>query len=485
LARFHNRLASFSRLILIDKRGTGLSDRVADLPTLEQRMDDLRAVMDAVGSEQVALFGTSEGGPMCALFAATYPERTTALVMYGAYAKRIWSPDYPWAPTPAERQQFLDLVERTWGTEVDLATLAPSIATDERFRQWWVTYLRRSASPGAAVALARMNSQVDIRHVLPLIRVPTLLLHRTGDLDAPVEGSRYMAHQIPGAKYVELPGVDHLPWVDQDALLNEVQSFLTGVQPVASPDQVLATVLAVAPVATTTVAADVGELRWRELVDRQEALIEDEVQQQRGRVLGRTGDGLLVMFDGPTRAIRCALAVVAAVGKLGIQLRAGLHTGECELMNGAVGGAAIRIAARVMAMAAPGEVVVSSTVRDLVAGSGMSFEEQQASANAGELGTYRVFRVGSPSRAADGTPAGLPGAVSQRRRSDRLTRREREVAVRLARGLTNREIADDLVISAGTAERHVTNILNKLGYHSRAQIAVWAGEHGLLGNEPS
>ncbi len=261
VARFFDRLASFSRLILLDKRGTGLSDRVpeSELPTLEQRMDDVRAVMDAVGSERAALFGVSEGGPMCALFAATYPARTISLLMYGSYAKRIWASDYPWAPTPVQRQKFYDAIAQGWGGVVDLATLAPSAMQDERFKQWWASYLRLSASPGAALALARMNTQVDIRHVLPAIRVPTLILHRTGDLDIDVGGSRYMAGQIPGAKYVELPGNDHLPWVgDQDMILDEVEEFLTGVRRGPEPDRVLATVLFADIVRSTERVAEMG-----------------------------------------------------------------------------------------------------------------------------------------------------------------------------------------------------------------------------------
>jgi pimeloyl-ACP methyl ester carboxylesterase/DNA-binding CsgD family transcriptional regulator len=474
MARFHNRLASFSRLILLDKRGTGLSDRVADVPTLEQRMDDLRAVMDAVGSKRVALFGTSEGGPMCALFAATYPERTAALIMYGAYAKRVWSPDYPWAPTPEERQQFFDLVERTWGTEVDLSTLAPSVASDDRFSEWWATYLRRAASPGAAVALGRMNSLVDIRHVLPLIHVPTLILHRIGDRDCPVEGSRYMARQVPGARYIELSGDDHLPWVEPDLLLNEIQSFLTGVPPSVGRDRVLATVLAIAPANVASTQVDVGTNRWRELQNVQRVFIDDEISQQRGRIVRRVGDGFLATFDGPTRAIRCAQNVITNTERLGVTLRAGLHTGECDVSDGDAAGPALSIATRVMELAAPGEVFVTNTVRDLVSGSGLTFQERPSQQNVGLLGSLQVFRVAHPSGAR------ADEAVASRRRGTHLTRREQEVAVLVARGYTNRQIADELVISAGTVERHVANICNKLGFRSRAEIARWAGERGLL-----
>src|SRR5437899_1995187 len=245
-ARFLARLASFSRLILFDKRGTGLSDRVheTELPTLEQRMDDVRAVMDAVDSRRAVLFGVSEGGPMSALFAATYPERTAGLVMYGSYAKRIWSPDYPWAPTPVQRQEFFDLIQQGWGGVVDVHVMAPSRANDENFKEWWATYLRRSASPGAALAFARMNTQIDIRSVLPTISVPTLVLHRTGDLDANVEGGRYLAERIPGAKYIQFSSDDHLPWVgDQDSILDEIENFLGDIQHPPELDRVLSTIM--------------------------------------------------------------------------------------------------------------------------------------------------------------------------------------------------------------------------------------------------
>ncbi len=293
-ARFLNRLASFSRLILFDKRGTGLSDRVPDteLPTLEQRMDDVRAVMDAVGSEKAAIFGVSEGGPMSALFAATYPQRTIALAMYGIFAKRIWAPDYPWAPTPEERQRWFDLLEG-WGGVVDLSTLAPSVANDERFKLWWATYLRRSASPGAALALGRMNTQVDIRHVLPAIRVPTLILHRTDDRDVDVGGARYIAEHIPGAKYVELPGADHLHFVgDQDAILDEVEEFFTGARHGPEPDRVLATVMFTDIVGSTERVAEVGDRHWRELLQTHRTFVRRELERFRGKEVDTAGDGV-------------------------------------------------------------------------------------------------------------------------------------------------------------------------------------------------
>jgi pimeloyl-ACP methyl ester carboxylesterase len=395
-ARFLDRLASFSRLILFDKRGTGLSDRVPDheLPTIEQRMDDVRAVMDAAGSDRAALFGVSEGGPMCAVFAATYPKRTSALVMYGTYAKRIWDPDYPWAPTPEQRQQWYDLLEQGWGGVTDVATLAPSVAQDDRFRQWWATYLRRSASPGAALALAHMNTQIDIRAVLPVIGVPTLVIHRTGDLDIDVGGARWMAGQIPGAKYVELPGADHLPFVgNQDAILDEVEQFLTGSRGAAERDRVLATVMFTDIVSSTKRAHEVGDRAWRELLEQHHALVRRALERFRGREIDIAGDGFLAAFDGPARAIRCACAVRDAVLQLGLEIRAGLHTGECEVLGDKLAGIAVHTGARVAAMAAAGEVLVSSTVKDLVAGSGLEFEDRGTHELKGIPGDWRLFAV--------------------------------------------------------------------------------------------
>lgn len=394
LARFLRRLASFSRLILFDKRGTGLSDRVADMPTLEIRMDDVRAVMDAVDSERAALLGYSEGGPMCALFAATYPARTSALIMGGSYARRTWAPDYPWAPTPEEHQSFLEKCQREWGGPVGLEIRAPSVARDERFRQWWARYLRMSASPGANLALLRMNAEIDIRHVLPAIRVPTLVLHSVGDPGIDVRGGRYLGEKIPGAKYVELPGNDHLPWLsDAEAILDEVEEFLTGVRHGAEPDRVLATVLFTDIVRATERAAALGDRRWRDLLDSHHALVRRELARFRGREVDTTGDGFLATFDGPARAIRCACAVSEGARELDLEIRAGLHTGECELIGDKVGGIAVHIGARVAASASPGEVLVSSTVKDLVAGSGLRFVDRGVHALKGVPGEWRLFAV--------------------------------------------------------------------------------------------
>ncbi len=394
--RFLSRLASFARLILFDKRGTGLSDPVSEdqLPTLEQRMDDVRAVMDAVGAECAALFGVSEGVPMSALFAATYPKRTSALILYGGYAKRIWSPDYPWAPTPEARQKFFDAIVKGWGGVVDLADLAPSVAHDERFKQWWSTFLRRSASPKRALALAKMNTQVDIRHILPAIRVPTLILHRTNDHDADVRGARWMAQQIPNAKYIELPGEDHLPIAgDADAILDEIEEFLTGVRRGAEPDRVLATVLFTDIVGSTEKAVELGDRRWREVLESYHALVRQELGRFRGREIDTAGDGFFATFDGPARAIRCALAITDGVKKLGIEVRAGLHTGECEIIGNKVGGIAVHVGARVLAKAQASHVLVSSTVKDLVAGSGIQFQDNGLHILKGIPGEWRLYQV--------------------------------------------------------------------------------------------
>ena len=394
-ARFLERLASFSRLILFDKRGTGLSDRVpdADLPTLEQRMDDVRAVMDSAEVERAALLGLSEGGPMCLLFAATYPERTTGLVTIGSYARRLWADDYRFGEAPEDYEAFLHEIQEGWGGAVGLDVRAPSVADDDAFRSWWSNYLRASASPGAVVALTRMNGGIDVRDVLPTIRVPTLLIHRVGDRSLPVEGSRYLAERIPGAKLVELPGDDHLPWVEQDDILDEIEEFLTGVRRGPTSDRVLATVLFTDVVGSTERAAELGDRGWSELLARHNALVRRELERWRGRELDTAGDGFLATFDGPARAIRCACAVRDAVPELGLEIRAGLHTGECEILGSTMAGIAVHIGARVAALAGAGEVLVSSTVRDLVAGSGIAFAERGEHELKGVPEMWRIYAV--------------------------------------------------------------------------------------------
>jgi class 3 adenylate cyclase len=391
MAHFLGRLASFSRLILFDKRGTGLSDRPGGLPDLETRMSDVRTVMDAVGSERAALFGYSEGGPMCCLFAATYPERTAALVLYGTYAKRCEpDDDYPWCATWDERQAYAADVEREWGSEADLGTMIPN--ADPVMRRWWAARAHASASPGSARDLILMNSQIDVRHVLSAISVPTLVLHRTGDRDSRPEEGRYVAERIPGARLVELSGDVHVPMIDADQILDEVEEFLTGTRPAREPDRVLATVLFTDIVGSSQRAAELGDRAWRELLDAHHAAVRRQLERFQGREVDTAGDGFLATFDGPARAVRCGAAIRQAVGELGIEIRAGLHTGEVELAGGTVTGIAVHTGARVAALAEPGEVRVSSTVRDLVAGSGIRFEDRGEHELRG-VGSWRLYSV--------------------------------------------------------------------------------------------
>ena len=390
---FVNRLASFCRLIRFDKRGTGMSDRVARPATLEQRMDDVRAVMEAAGSTRAALYGVSEGGPMSILFAATYPERTRALVLYGSYPRRVAAPDYPWAPTPEWWQTYAEDIERHWGTDAfDIELRMPSHAADPQARAAWVESRRRSMSPGAARALAEMNAQIDVRHVLTAIRVPTLILHVIGDRMTSVEGARYMAGRIRDAKLVELPGIDHdFGREGAEVVLAEMQELLTGVRPAPEPERVLATALFTDIVDGTMRAAALGDRRWRELVERHHSLVRDELRRYHGAEVDTAGDGFFATFDGPARAIRCALAIRDGVEALGIRVRAGLHTGECELIAGKAGGIAVITAARVREFAQPGEVLVSTTVRDLVAGSGITFADRGTHSLKGVPGQWRLF----------------------------------------------------------------------------------------------
>jgi pimeloyl-ACP methyl ester carboxylesterase len=396
IERFYDRLASFSRLILFDKRGVGLSDRVSvdDLPTLETRMDDMRAVLDAVGSEGAAVLGHSEGGAMCALFAATYPERTRALVTIGSAARMRWAPDYPLGARDDELDVVQATIEESWGgyARSMLQMLAPSIVEDEPLMEAHLRAIARAASPAAAAALLRMSSMIDIRHVLPAIRVPTLVLHRADEVLA--EPSRYVGERIPGARVVELPGADHMPWLgDQDAVLDEIEEFLTGVRPHPALDRVLATVLFTDIVGSTELAADLGDRRWRDLLDRHNALVRRELGRFRGQELSTAGDGFLATFDGPARAVACAISIRDAARALGLQIRFGLHTGELELAGSEIRGIAVHTGARVAGIAGPGEVLASSTVKDLVAGSGLEFEDRGAHELKGVPGEWRLYAV--------------------------------------------------------------------------------------------
>ena len=393
-AAFLNRLASFSRLILFDKRGTGLSDRVPinELPTLEQRMEDVHAVMDAVGSEKAVLVGVSEGGPMCSLFAATYPERTTALVMIGTYAKRIRDEDYPWGVSQEDRDGFFELLRRDWGKPVGIEERAPSLASDSEFRDWWATYLRMGASPGAAVALTKMNAEIDVRNVLPSIRVPTLVIHRTGDLCLKVEEGRYVASQIPGSRYVELGGVDHLPFVgNQDEILDEIEVFLTGVRHPEIYDRVLATVMSIRIVNPQDYAEKIADRS--DLIERSRIYVQRQLELFKGREISFGEGGILATFDGPARAIRCACSIRDSAERLGIKVKTGLHTGECDILADKFGGVAVELAEKIAERAEPGEILVSRTVKDLVAGSGISFAERGIKSFFDSQGVWRIFSV--------------------------------------------------------------------------------------------
>lgn len=390
------RLGSFCRVLNFDKRGTGLSDRVPvdRLPTLEQRMDDVRAVMDAAGSRRAVLFGHSEGGPMCALFAAAYPERAEGLVMYGSFAVRHQQPGYPWAPTDAQRAARVRAIMQDWGGIAHLEELAPGVMDDPDFLAWWARYLRSSASPAAAAALTSMNSDVDVRSVLPSIRIPTLIVHRAGDRAADVRGARWMAEQIPGARFQELPGEDHLIWADPEPIFDAVEEFVTGVPAADVPDRVLTTVLFTDIVASTEAAAALGDGAWRRTLDRHDELVARYLERYRGRRVKSTGDGVLAVFDGPARAVRCAQALADAVSSLGLEIRAGVHTGEAEVRDDDIGGLAVHIGARVAAAAGPGEVVATRTVKDLVAGSGIAFTSHGTRALKGVPGEWELFVAG-------------------------------------------------------------------------------------------
>jgi pimeloyl-ACP methyl ester carboxylesterase len=389
-SRWLLRLASYARVVMFDKRGTGMSDRVAALPGLDERIDDLRAVMDAAGMEQAALLGISEGGPLSALFAATYPERCRALVLYGTFARFA-----SWLPTEEALAAFLGYIDQAWGAGGSLPLFAPTRANDPTFQRWWGRFERLGASPAAASALMRMNSQIDISDILPTVQAPTLVIHRTEDVTINVEGGRYLAARIPGARYIELPGTDHIPFVGDNAaeIADAIEEFLTGSRTPVTVDRVLATVLFTDIVGSTEKAAALGDRRWRDLLDTHHVTIRRNLARFRGREIKTTGDGVLATFDGPARGVRCACAVADEIRPLGIEVRAGLHTGECEMIGDDVGGIAVHIGARVAALAGPGEVLVSSTVKDLVAGSGLRFGDRGDQNLKGVPGEWRIFAV--------------------------------------------------------------------------------------------
>jgi class 3 adenylate cyclase len=396
LVSWVERLASFCRLIVFDKRGTGMSDRVAGPVVLEDTMQDVLAILDETGAQRPAVYGEGEGAALSALFAATHPERTRALIMYAPLVKGTRTDDFPWALAPEIQGMFLEQVPAAWGSEpiasMMVSMLAPSLAGDERFLQFMARALRSSVSPGAALAWLRMIAEVDVREVLPQIRVPTLILHRPADRAVDVGASRYAADGIPGARFVELPGGDSLSFVgDAEAVAAEVEEFVTGSRTPPMPDRILATILFTDIAKSTQRAAEVGDRRWRELLERHDTLVRDQLGRYRGQEVKMTGDGLLATFDGPARAVVCAAAIGRGVRALDLQVRAAVHTGEVEVRGHDIGGIGVHIASRVMGLARPGEVLVSSTVKDLVAGAEIRFEDRRVHSLRGVPGKWHLF----------------------------------------------------------------------------------------------
>lgn len=470
LAHVLSRLGAFARVVQFDKRGTGLSDPVTELPALEQRMDDVRAVMDAAGVQRAVLLGASEGAPMAMLFAATYPERTHSLVLYGAYARF-----HDAVLSPERLEAFISAIDADWGSGASLRHFAPSRVADPAFAAWWARFERLGASPRAAVALARMNAQIDVRDVLPLIRVPTLVLHRAGDVRVNVESGRMIGATIPGARYVELAGRDHPIWTgDTDAILDEVEYFVTGTRHAPAPNHVLATVLAAEPT-----EAESGP-EWPQRLARWRSAAATEVERYSGRLAGpmRADGALLATFDGPARAVRCAAALRAlAEEHLGHPLRAGLHAGEISIIESETSGPALHVALRIANLARPGEVLASATVRDIIAGSGLRFRDrEQRLSLPPEQGGGRLALM---ALAGDERPTETTGRAASPPLPG-LSPREREILGLVAQGLSNPAIAAALGLSEHTAKRHVQNILLKLNLPTRAAAAAFAARAGLL-----
>jgi pimeloyl-ACP methyl ester carboxylesterase len=395
-ARFLKKLGSFSRLIFFDKRGTGMSDRDVGVATLEQRTEDITAVLDAVGSKKVALYGSSEGGNMTTLFAATYPERVSHLVLFGSRARKAWAPDWSRGTKREEIEVFIKDLLENWGEPFELDTGAPSVADDPAVREWMAAYWRFSASPRAAEQITRLNYEIDIRGILPAIRVPTLVLNREGDQWCGVEEARYIAEHVPGAVLKILPGDDHMQWFgDQDSLIAEVREFVTGTQSAREEERALLTVAMTDIVGSTEALASMGDDRWRAVLEQLDGQVARRVSSHGGQRVKHTGDGYLLAFTGPSRAIDCAQSIKRDAAKLGLELRTGLHTGECVRRGGDLSGLAVHIAARVMETSAPSEILTSRTVRDLVAGSGHNFVAAGPKTFKGVPGEWEVFSVSS------------------------------------------------------------------------------------------
>jgi class 3 adenylate cyclase len=394
--RYCERLGEFTRLILFDKRGMGMSDRVPGTTTLEERMADIVAVMDAVGSERAAVMGESEGGPLAMLFAAAHPERTVALILQGAEVRERTDEEWPWGEdTPEAFEEAMATVTEWWGRGTGIYAIVPSLEGSEWPQEWFGRVQSHAMTPASAEAFMRMAFEIDVRHVVPAINVSTLVVHAVDDRVCHVENARFLARTIPTVRYVELPGNEHVPWFDPDRILAEIREFLTGRREAAMSDRALVTVLFTDLVGSTDRAVELGDRRWRDLLEQHHATVRRELARFDGTEIDTAGDGFFARFDGPARGIRCAQAVVEAVRPLGLDVRAGLHTGEAELADGKVAGIAVNIGARVAAKAAAGEVLVSSTVKDLVAGSGLEFEDRGAAQLKGIPGEWRLYAVRS------------------------------------------------------------------------------------------
>ena len=460
------RLGSFARVIQFDKRGTGLSDRVDahHLPNLETRMDDLRAVMDAAGSRRAVLLGASEGGPMSLLFAATYPERTRALVLYGAYAHF-----HTWVMDKEALEQFIRNVDKNWGTGASVPRFAPEQAKEERFRNWWARYERLSVSPSAAIALSRMNAAIDVRSIVPTIRVPTLVIHRTDDARIKFAGGRYLAQHIRDARFVEIPGRDHPIWTgDVDRVVDEIEEFVTGARPEADHDRVLATMLIAKLVSPGTIAAKLGDRHWGERVERFRHDAGEIVARHRGQPIIVGTEEIGARFDGPARSVRCAQALCQAAAALKLVLAAGVHAGEISLQGDSPSGIALHVTHQIASQAPPGDVLVSAVVADLSAGSGLHFVDRGSAKIDGLDHPVRLLAIMHEQHLEPIT------RTSRTPTLEVLSDREREVLALIANGLSNAVIAQRLRLSNHTIKRHVANILLKLDLPTRAAAAALA-----------
>jgi pimeloyl-ACP methyl ester carboxylesterase/DNA-binding CsgD family transcriptional regulator len=464
-----HRLSAFTRLILLDKRGTGLSDRIdfGEPPSLHTHVDDVRAVIDAAGSGRAALLGASEGAAISILFAATYPERARALVLYGGYAQFS-----AWVMGPKALATFTRQLETSWGSGGTLLHFAPGRCEDAGFKAWWSRFERLSISPTAAIGLGRMNAQIDVRDVLSGLRVPTLVLHRTDDARVAIAGGRYLAKKIADARLVELPGRDHPIWTgDVDRLADEVEEFLTGERPTESRERVLATLLVARLVAPERLAALLGDRLWHERIDCLREAAADAIARHAGRLIGTSGDEIRAHFDGTSRAVRCALTLRDAAKKLELPLAAGVHAGEVDIRDGSVAGLALHVTERVAARAASGEVLVSGVVNDLIAGSGLHFIQRGNEAIEGMDSPLSLLAVMVEQHLEPHTRAARAPNL------EALTAREREVLALVAEGRSNASVAQRLQLSEHTVKRHVANILLKLDLPTRAAAAALVGRH--------